>query len=1558
MRALLSAVLFAVLASTLVIAATQKEKSSQRVITVLKGQWQSTPWLLELAEYLEQENHEYFWALMDHLAELDDLPTGDKQGYEKMMEWTSRYLSQSQIKLLKFSLSLRLESPKIQMFRQVALDFGIDKLGCPAVVQNPLNDQTKCIDDVDDLEAFASKPAESSLSSSNVFGLDHHHPHREVGDNSVPSLILYAQAGTRSFGPAHQLMSSLASQGKIDYVLRPFVQDDQTHDEAVKLSGYGVELQIKSTEYKAQDDAKLEDSEQSGDKASGVGKRKDEVKGFNFDLLKSRYSEQQEKLDKLKEFRQHLIDQSYAMAPLKVWELQDLSLQAAARIMSHPETQLDALEEISQNFPSHARSLSSVSVSKDLKKEVKKNRDYFTNAMGIGPKDSMLYVNGLSYDLDYVDVFSLFDTLRSEAKSLDGLGRLGLTDKQAGALISLDLTPSGDKQQFGIDIRSRAVHWINDIEKDKVYKGWPGGVQELLRPSFPGMLRYIRKNLFHMVAYCDPASKESIPVIREIESFYSHRAPTKMGLVLVGRDGAGGLMSRAFASLMKSKGQKEALTFLVEVYDRHDSEEEDGDVTEETVKAIVAESGLSAEELTENEELENERMESLDFASKSGFREYPQLLMNGVPIERENLGSRDEIEEAALTFIMKETQNLQRAVYNGHLTDSKDVLDYLMERDQIMPRLNDRVLSSDNAKYVDFLGEAVFPLPKLEEYAVLSSASKAASLAQSLKYLTLKEDPKLNVLSGWVVADLETKEGRSLLKSGVEHVKSSSNMRVSVVHNTKNPGLISRIIQAAIETQTSQVAKSLISKVTKKEATVSALEKGSKSVTDYDIPGADMKALKERISELEADPSVFDVHAEFVQTLDGFSGGDGQRAVVLNGKVIGPLAANEVFDTDDFELLDKYSLTTFGEKLVQKFYSVMSVQTSKDGWELSNKAMKITSLLTSGKGQSKSSGTTNSKRTQLVYSSDQHSVIHLPPARNDLPAFDIVAVVDPVSQGAQKASTIVKVLHRVLNARVRIFLNCVDKHSEMPQKSYFRMVLRPEMTFDDDDHSSLAATFEDLPKSPIYTMHHHVPENWLTGPVKSVYDLDNIKFEDIEGSVYSEFELESLLLEGHCFEVNTGNPPRGLQLTLGTKTDPNVVDTIVMANLGYLQLKSNPGRWFLNIREGRSADIYGISSHENTEVPGETENVQVLISSFKSAIIKMKVFKKKDEELLQADGASGSEAEDEGLWGKITSTFGGGSSGGSESNKTGSDKSVEEDVINIFCLASGHMYERLLKIMMLSVMKNTDAKLKFWVLKNYLSPSIKEFLPEYSKRYGFEYEYVQYKWPRWLNQQKEKQRIIWGYKILFLDVLFPLDVKKVIFVDTDQIVRADLRELRDMNMKGAPYGYTPFCDSNKDMEGFRFWKQGYWKNHLAGRKYHISALYVIDLVKFRQIAAGDRLRGQYQALSQDPNSLANLDQDLPNNMIHQVPIFSLPQEWLYCETWCGKDELQYAKSIDLCNNPLTKEPKLTAARRIVSEWSDYDDEMTTLGAQIKSEAADKTQPPPPSSKQSDSRIEL
>lgn len=75
---------------------------------------------------------------------------------------------------------------------------------------------------------------------------------------------------------------------------------------------------------------------------------------------------------------------------------------------------------------------------------------------------------------------------------------------------------------------------------------------------------------------------------------------------------------------------------------------------------------------------------------------------------------------------------------------------------------------------------------------------------------------------------------------------------------------------------------------------------------------------------------------------------------------------------------------------------------------------------------------------------------------------------------------------------------------------------------------------------------------------------------------------------------------------------------------------------------------------------------------------------------------------------------------------------------------------------------------------------------------------------------------------------------------------------------------------------------------------------------------------------------ATLLQDLPNYSQHMVPIFSLPQEWLWCETWCGGASRPQAKTIDLCNNPMTKEPKLQSARRIIAEWPDLDREVGEL----------------------------
>lgn len=45
----------------------------------------------------------------------------------------------------------------------------------------------------------------------------------------------------------------------------------------------------------------------------------------------------------------------------------------------------------------------------------------------------------------------------------------------------------------------------------------------------------------------------------------------------------------------------------------------------------------------------------------------------------------------------------------------------------------------------------------------------------------------------------------------------------------------------------------------------------------------------------------------------------GGRAIVTNGRVLGPLEQTEKFTLDDFSLLERYSLNSYGDKILQTF---------------------------------------------------------------------------------------------------------------------------------------------------------------------------------------------------------------------------------------------------------------------------------------------------------------------------------------------------------------------------------------------------------------------------------------------------------------------------------------------------------------------------------------------------------------------------------------------------------------------------------------------------------------
>jgi hypothetical protein len=77
----------------------------------------------------------------------------------------------------------------------------------------------------------------------------------------------------------------------------------------------------------------------------------------------------------------------------------------------------------------------------------------------------------------------------------------------------------------------------------------------------------------------------------------------------------------------------------------------------------------------------------------------------------------------------------------------------------------------------------------VETFAPLTRASMAATLAEQATYLTRNDDPsKLYSLTSWIVADLESAQGRELVRGGLAHIKSSSQMRLFVIHNSEKPG--------------------------------------------------------------------------------------------------------------------------------------------------------------------------------------------------------------------------------------------------------------------------------------------------------------------------------------------------------------------------------------------------------------------------------------------------------------------------------------------------------------------------------------------------------------------------------------------------------------------------------------------------------------------------------------------------------------------------------------------------------------------------------------------------
>lgn len=881
------------------------------------------------------------------------------------------------------------------------------------------------------------------------------------------------------------------------------------------------------------------------------------------------------------------------------------------------------------------------------------------------------------------------------------------------------------------------------------------------------------------------------------------------------------------------------------------------------------------------------------------------VFVNGVPIAQ-----TEEWLQGLSQRVGMDLRQIQKGIFEGTISEDSWVPQQFLfqastrRNPLIIPEDEKNVTMINMAEFEATHGEAFGKMPRID-------ASESAS--------------KSDWVHVTVLGDFDSESGLVLLKSVATFREENPNAEVVLIHNPRAGADQSNASEDLLET----------------------FIKSSKELTSDAL--TILLAQPPNFGPTPANSTAFWKVAEPIYEAFGLK--SGQHAVVVNGRYVGPIP-EQVFSKEDIETLITYEMTKRVEPLSRALAALELTSKLAAPFDVA----KIQSLVALSTISDVPEGIFESASTLRMAMFNNWTAEHTAIIKGDYDkaVFQIVASVDPATEQAQKWIPILRTLGDMDGVYLKLYLNPKQMLQELPVKRFYRYLLDARPTFNADGSvGSLQAHFSGIPKEALLNLGMDVPPSWLVAPEESIHDLDNIKLSTLPAGIdiNAIYGLESILIEGHSRDTtNGGQPPSGAEVVLATEKDPHFADTIIMANLGYFQFKANPGFYNIKLKSGRSQEIFSLDSAGPkgwAPQPGD-ETTEIALMSFQGATIFPRLSRKPGKEIadvLTPDESLASELVGKGtgkvnkLLGKIGLNFDSQKiidKGAELLGGKASKKGTQAD-INIFSVASGHLYERMLNIMMLSVMKHTKHTVKFWFIEQFLSPSFKSFLPHIAAEYGFEYEMVTYKWPHWLRGQTEKQREIWGYKILFLDVLFPLDLEKVIFVDADQIVRTDMYELVTHDLEGAPYGFTPMGDSRTEMEGFRFWKTGYWSNFLRGRPYHISALYVVDLVKFRQLAAGDRLRQQYHSLSADPNSLSNLDQDLPNNMQFNLPIHSLPQEWLWCETWCSDEDLAEAKTIDLCNNPMTKEPKLDRARRQIPEWNVYDEEVGKLARRVKGE---------------------
>lgn len=202
--------------------------------------------------------------------------------------------------------------------------------------------------------------------------------------------------------------------------------------------------------------------------------------------------------------------------------------------------------------------------------------------------------------------------------------------------------------------------------------------------------------------------------------------------------------------------------------------------------------------------------------------------------------------------------------------------------------------------------------------------------------------------------------------------KSTSGIRVAFIPNTEGVAVadrsnLNRLVWAAVNTLPGSVATSTVLEWLEKNAPVKS------------IPSE----VNDILSESELHMKMLRVYAQRVLQLKA-----SQSAVIVNGKILGPLNEKERFAVDDFALIERLHNFLHADKIREALKKYDDIEENDSlSTDDSDLIMKLVGLLVP-----------RQSRTRVSIPSgiqDSHTVVNLSPKHKDLPYIDVFAALDP-----------------------------------------------------------------------------------------------------------------------------------------------------------------------------------------------------------------------------------------------------------------------------------------------------------------------------------------------------------------------------------------------------------------------------------------------------------------------------------------------------------------------------------------------------------------------------------